>query len=161
LRKRRACKAYRRIGDQEFRRVIRRFALTPRKCSKRLILFVPSLGRGTHCGRSSRSGTWKPNGSTCGAPAGSRRKSPRVHAAGLPGISWNIFRKTSRSSKPDADWAPGSSIWETGYDIAGIDNDAQIISRLKEWRPSLNVTAGDIRRLPFEAGSLGAVISLG
>ncbi|MBP2689345.1 MAG: 3-demethylubiquinone-9 3-O-methyltransferase, 2-polyprenyl-6-hydroxyphenyl methylase, partial [Deltaproteobacteria bacterium] len=50
---------------------------------------------------------------------------------------------------------------DRGYDIAGIDNDPQVISRLKEWRPSLNVTAGDICRLPYEAGSLGAVISLG
>ena len=50
---------------------------------------------------------------------------------------------------------------DLGYDIAGIDNDAQVIGRLKEWRPSLNVSAGDIRGLPCETGSLGAVISLG
>jgi SAM-dependent methyltransferase len=50
---------------------------------------------------------------------------------------------------------------DRGYDIAGIDNDAQVIGRLKEWRPSLNVSAGDIRALPCETGSLGAVISLG
>jgi SAM-dependent methyltransferase len=50
---------------------------------------------------------------------------------------------------------------DRGYDIAGIDNDAQVIERLKEWRPSLNVSAGDIRRLPCETGSLGGVISLG
>lgn len=48
-----------------------------------------------------------------------------------------------------------------GYDIAGIDNDAQVIGRLKEWRPSLAVSAGDIRELPRETGSIGAVISLG
>jgi len=50
---------------------------------------------------------------------------------------------------------------DQGFDIAGIDNDPQVIGRLKERRPSLKVTAGDIRRLPYEAGSLGAVISLG
>lgn len=50
---------------------------------------------------------------------------------------------------------------DRGYDIAGIDNDAQVIGRLKEWRPSMNVSAGDIRGLPYETGSLGAVISLG
>jgi SAM-dependent methyltransferase len=50
---------------------------------------------------------------------------------------------------------------DLGYDIAGVDNDAQVIARLKEWRPSLNVSAGDIRGLPYETGSLGAVISLG
>jgi len=50
---------------------------------------------------------------------------------------------------------------DLGYDIAGIDNDAQVIGRLKEWRPSMNVSAGDIRRLPYETGTLGAVISLG
>jgi SAM-dependent methyltransferase len=50
---------------------------------------------------------------------------------------------------------------DLGYDIAGIDNDAQVIGRLKEWRPSLKVTAGDIRELPCETGSIGAVISLG
>ena len=50
---------------------------------------------------------------------------------------------------------------DRGYDIAGIDNDARVIGRLKEWRPSLNVSAGDIRALPCETESLGAVISLG
>jgi SAM-dependent methyltransferase len=50
---------------------------------------------------------------------------------------------------------------DRGYDVAGIDNDAQVIGRLKEWRPSLNVSAGDIRGLPYETGSLGAAISLG
>ena len=50
---------------------------------------------------------------------------------------------------------------DRGYDIAGIDNDEDVIRRLKEWRPSLKVSAGDIRVLPCETGSLGAVISLG
>ena len=31
---------------------------------------------------------------------------------------------------------------DKGYDIAGIDNDAQVIGRLKEWRPSLKVSRG-------------------
>jgi len=50
---------------------------------------------------------------------------------------------------------------DRGFDIAGIDNDEDVIRRLKEWRPSLKVSAGDIRVLPCETGSLGAVISLG
>ena len=50
---------------------------------------------------------------------------------------------------------------DQGYDIEGIDNDAQVIGRLKEWRPSLNMSVGDIRRLPCGTESLGAVISLG
>ena len=50
---------------------------------------------------------------------------------------------------------------DLGYDIAGIDHDARVIGRLKEWRPSLNVSAGDIRELPFGTESIGAVISLG
>lgn len=50
---------------------------------------------------------------------------------------------------------------ERGYDVAGIDNDEEVIRRLREWRPGLNVSAGDIRALPYEAESLGAVISLG
>ena len=50
---------------------------------------------------------------------------------------------------------------DRGYDIAGIDHDETVVDRLKEWRPSLNVSRGDIRKLPYEDGSLGAVISLG
>ena len=103
-----------------------------------------------------------PNGSICGAPGASKRKSPRVPAEELPDISWSISRKASRSSKPAADlgaWV--IYLGDLGYDIAGIDNDAQVIGRLKEWRPSMNVSAGDIRELPYETGSLGAVISLG
>jgi len=48
-----------------------------------------------------------------------------------------------------------------GYDIAGIDHDEKVVDRLKEWRPSLKVSCGDIRKLPYEDSSLGAVISLG
>ncbi|MGB7972442.1 MAG: methyltransferase domain-containing protein [Candidatus Deferrimicrobiaceae bacterium] len=48
-----------------------------------------------------------------------------------------------------------------GYDIAGIDHDEKVVARLKEWRPSLNISRGDVRKLPYEDGSLGAVISLG
>lgn len=50
---------------------------------------------------------------------------------------------------------------ERGYDISGIDNDAHVIERLKAWRPSLRVSCGDIRKLPFADNELGAVISLG
>jgi SAM-dependent methyltransferase len=50
---------------------------------------------------------------------------------------------------------------DRGYDIAGIDNDGKVIDRIREWRPSLKVLHGDIRKLPYEDGSLGAVLSLG
>jgi SAM-dependent methyltransferase len=50
---------------------------------------------------------------------------------------------------------------DRGYDIAGIDNDGKVIDRLREWRPSLKVRHGDIRELPYEDGSIGAVLSLG
>lgn len=50
---------------------------------------------------------------------------------------------------------------DRGYDIAGIDHDEKVVNRLREWRPSLKVRRGDIRALPYEDGSLGAVISLG
>ncbi len=50
---------------------------------------------------------------------------------------------------------------ERGYDVAGIDNDRHVIDRLKEWKPSLKVAWGDVRRLPYEDNALGAVISLG
>lgn len=50
---------------------------------------------------------------------------------------------------------------DRGYDISGIDNDPGVIERLKAWRPSLKVSCGDIRRLPFGDKELGAVISLG
>jgi len=50
---------------------------------------------------------------------------------------------------------------DRGYDITGIDHDETVVGRLKEWRPSINVRRGDIRELPYEDGTLGAVISLG
>ncbi len=50
---------------------------------------------------------------------------------------------------------------DRGYDIAGIDHDETVVDRLKGWRPSLKVTRGDIRELPHEESSLGAVLSLG
>ncbi|MGA6992778.1 MAG: methyltransferase domain-containing protein [Candidatus Deferrimicrobiaceae bacterium] len=50
---------------------------------------------------------------------------------------------------------------DRGYDIAGIDHDEKVVYRLKEWRPSLKISRGDIRELPYENGSLSAVISLG
>jgi SAM-dependent methyltransferase len=50
---------------------------------------------------------------------------------------------------------------DRGYDVSGVDNDERVIGRLKEWRPSLSVCLGDVRSLPCEAGSLGALISLG
>ena len=50
---------------------------------------------------------------------------------------------------------------ERGFDIAGIDNDASVIDRLRMWRPTLKVRCGDIRKLPYEDGALGAVLSLG
>jgi SAM-dependent methyltransferase len=76
------------------------------------------------------------------------------------------FKKYLPKNEPILEAGCGLGAWviylgDRGYDIAGIDNDAQVIGRLKEWRPSLNVSAGDIRALPSETGSLGAVISLG
>ena len=50
---------------------------------------------------------------------------------------------------------------DRGYDIAGIDNDASVIERLKAWKPTLDVRFGDIRKLPYEDGVLAAIISLG
>jgi len=50
---------------------------------------------------------------------------------------------------------------ERGYDIAGIDNDAAVIERLRESRPGLRVSQGEVLHLPFADGALGAVISLG
>ena len=50
---------------------------------------------------------------------------------------------------------------DRGYDIAGIDHDETVVGRLKEWRPSLNISRGDIRELAYADGSLGAILSLG
>jgi SAM-dependent methyltransferase len=50
---------------------------------------------------------------------------------------------------------------ERGYAIEGIDHDARVIERLKEWRGSLPVFQGDICKLPYPDRSLGAYISLG
>lgn len=50
---------------------------------------------------------------------------------------------------------------ERGYDIDGVDHDARVIARLKEWRPTLSVCQGDICKLPYADGTLGAYISLG
>jgi len=48
-----------------------------------------------------------------------------------------------------------------GYEIAGIDNDPNVIDRLKRWRPGVRVGFGNVLNLPNEDNSLGAVISLG
>jgi len=48
-----------------------------------------------------------------------------------------------------------------GYRIAGIDNNREVIERLKQWNPSLNVSCGDIEHLPCADKTLGAYISLG
>lgn len=50
---------------------------------------------------------------------------------------------------------------ERGYGIAGVDSHAGSTRRLKESRPELSVFCGDIRRLPYADGALGACISLG
>lgn len=50
---------------------------------------------------------------------------------------------------------------DKGYRVAGIDNNREVIERLKLWNPSLNVSYGDIEHLPYEDSSLGAYISLG
>lgn len=68
--------------------------------------------------------------------------------------------------KPILEAGCGLGAWvvylgDMGYDIAGIDNDASVIRRLKAFRPALRVEVGDIRRLPYADGALGAVISLG
>lgn len=48
-----------------------------------------------------------------------------------------------------------------GYRIAGVDNNRNVISSLKQWDPELNVMSGDIGHLPYDNDSLGAYISLG
>lgn len=48
-----------------------------------------------------------------------------------------------------------------GYRISGVDNNAEVIERLRQWDPGLRVSAGDIAGLPWPEGSLGAYISLG
>jgi SAM-dependent methyltransferase len=50
---------------------------------------------------------------------------------------------------------------DMGYDIAGVDNNADVIERLRKWKPALKVGYGDIRKLPYKDGQLGAYISLG
>lgn len=50
---------------------------------------------------------------------------------------------------------------ERSYDVFGVDDDLQLIERLKEWKPSLKVGWGDVRKLPYADNALGAVISLG
>jgi SAM-dependent methyltransferase len=48
-----------------------------------------------------------------------------------------------------------------GYRISGIDNNGEVIERLRQWDPGLRVSSGDIAGLPWPDGSLGAYISLG
>jgi SAM-dependent methyltransferase len=48
-----------------------------------------------------------------------------------------------------------------GFDVAGVDNNADVIERLRKWKPGLKVEHGDIRRLPYADAQLGAYISLG
>lgn len=50
---------------------------------------------------------------------------------------------------------------DKGYHIAGIDNNREVIERLKLWNPILSVSSGNIEHLNYEDSSLGAYISLG
>jgi SAM-dependent methyltransferase len=77
-----------------------------------------------------------------------------------------VFRDYLPKDAPILEAGCGLGAWvvylsERGYDIAGIDNDASVIDRLKAWSPTLRVSCGDIRKLRYEDGALGAAISLG
>jgi SAM-dependent methyltransferase len=50
---------------------------------------------------------------------------------------------------------------ENGYNIEGIDHDEKVISRLKEYDPTLPLKSGGILNLPYPDNSLGGYISLG
>ena len=50
---------------------------------------------------------------------------------------------------------------DLGFNIAGVDHDARVLVRLRQWKPDLDVFEGDIRNLPYPDNGLGAYISLG
>ncbi len=76
------------------------------------------------------------------------------------------FQKYLPKDEPILEAGCGLGAWVIylsgkGYRIAGIDNNRDVIDRLKAWKPSLDVAYGDIRRLPYNDGHFGAYISLG
>lgn len=76
------------------------------------------------------------------------------------------FLKNLPKGEPILEAGCGLGAWvvflsERGYDILGIDHDEKVIERLRGWRPSLEVASGDIRKLPYDDGHFGALISLG
>lgn len=76
------------------------------------------------------------------------------------------FLKYLPKGEPILEAGCGLGAWvvylsDRGYDISGVDHDEKVIERLKGWRPSLKVASGDIRRLPYDDGHFGALISLG
>ena len=50
---------------------------------------------------------------------------------------------------------------DLGYSMSGIDISVQAIEKLKNIRPNLNLTLGDISSMPFEDGQFDAVLSVG
>lgn len=95
----------------------------------------------------------------------SRRIEEEVAACPARAIA-KVFLEYLPKDVPILEAGCGLGAWvvylsERGYDVSGIDNDAHVIERLKEWRPSLRVEVGDIRKLPYGDDELGAVISLG
>lgn len=94
-----------------------------------------------------------------------RRIEEEVHACPHRDIT-RYFLEHLPKDAPILEAGCGLGAWvvylsDRGYDITGIDHDENVIDRLKEWRPTLKISCGDIRELPFEDGSLAAVLSLG
>jgi SAM-dependent methyltransferase len=78
----------------------------------------------------------------------------------------DTFLKYLPKNEPILEAGCGLGAWvvflsKKGYDIAGIDNNKTVIDQLKAWDPSLKVSHGDIRKLPYAGNALGAYISLG
>ena len=78
----------------------------------------------------------------------------------------DIFLRHLPQAEPILEAGCGLGAWviylsKLGYNINGIDNNQVVIRQLKAWDPALQVSSGDIRRLPCPDSSLGAYISLG
>ena len=78
----------------------------------------------------------------------------------------STFRKWLPKHQPILEAGSGSGRWvawfaQQGWDATGLDWSETLCQRAREAFPGHRFTAGDIRQMPFDDGTFGAVVALG
>lgn len=95
--------------------------------------------------------------------------SGRISEADITRFNWDVVRWTRRflpegSKVLDAGCGPAHTVWslrKAGFDASGVDYALETVEAVKGVFPDLQVVHGDARSLPFEAGALDGIWSLG